>query len=108
MAAAFGHVVNIQKGEADELTKSALKISTIRRKKVMLDIALLSEYNYIESYTFFCCCFSVTLPCLEKLVHFLINHTKSSITEPWKILQDVVLRMIELRRAGTAEQTKVR
>ena len=49
MAAAFGRVVDIQKGEPDELTKAALNFSNLGRDKTLqVSSILLCKYdNYL-------------------------------------------------------------
>ena len=41
MTAAFGHVVDIQKGEPDDLTKAALNFSNLGRGKVLQVLSIL-------------------------------------------------------------------
>ena len=41
MTAAFGHVVDIQKGEPDDLTKAALNFSKLGRGKVLQILSIL-------------------------------------------------------------------
>ena len=111
LAAAFGRVIDLQRGEADEVTRAAKAVFDDGRGKLLL-VALFFTCRFItETYQHKkyneWLLFAATVPFLRPLLdYYLTNFT--NIVEPWKVIHHTALKLIEARRAGTAKPAKVR
>lgn len=118
LAAAFGRVINLQRGEADEVTEAAKGVFDGGKDKVVrfclfiLCKFLLSlcVYTFASLAIYMCACLFpmaiVNFPFLERAMHFFLNNFTKAV-EPWKVLHHTALKQIEACRSGTAKQARV-
>ena len=110
LAAAFGRVIDLQRGEADEVTKAAKGIFDGARGNLLLVAVFIACKFMITKVSYIMVPplkFAATLPFMKPLLdYYMINFT--NIVEPWKVVHHTALKLIEARRAGTAKAAKVR
>ena len=76
------------------------KFPAVRKKKT-------KKTSCIASYSYLCIIFNTAmLPFLKPLLdYYVTNHT--DFVDPWKVLYQTALKLIEARQSGTANPAKV-
>ena len=103
LAVAFGRVVDVQRGRADELKSTALKACDLKQDKmVMACIHLLSMSHDSSNYRPVNCwsVHSVVMPCLKKVVHWFLWRKHALL---WKMMKDIAFQVVESRRDKQAK-----
>ena len=116
LAAAFGRVINVQRGEADEVVKAAKGIfDSGKNGAVRFCMFLLSKLLLIASLTmsihmelqyFTSPPVTVMFPFLERFMHYFLDKY-TNVVEPWRVLYHTALKLIEARKTGMAKAAKV-
>ena len=111
LAAAFGRVINIQRGEADEVTEAAKGVFAAgRNKKIQISVALVSKLiktlyiiHKIQWPYFY---YIALFPNLTRPVQYYLSR-QTKLMEPFKVLYHTALTLIGARRTGVVKQAKV-
>lgn len=104
-------MIDLQRGEADEVAKAARGVfETSKGKLILVVMILMSKFvdvcGCLTRYIPWLLILSATLPFLKPLLNdFVLNYTNA--VEPWKVLYHTSLKLIEARRSGSAKQAKV-
>ena len=113
LAVAFGRKVNIQQGEADELTKAAASIFCFSKKIIdgglVTNLISMHVHGY-HQYNICCLVFTVylhicipaaTFAPLQKILKFIARF--SIVSDHWRVLYFTTLNLVQARRKETGQ-----